>query len=124
MLKQIHLALSVIIGVAMIVFIARDLAPLWLGLAVLAYVVVSVSTVWKSGNSEPAMTESTGQESPRSPEDIILEIIRAKGQAQRHDFLAILNLSRTSLGRILDDMEKTGQIRQIGERKSAFYALK
>jgi hypothetical protein len=70
------------------------------------------------------MIGTTGQVPQKSPEDTILEIIRTKGQAQRHDFLAVLNLSRTSLGRILDDMEKTGQIRQIGERKSAFYAFK
>jgi len=99
-------------------------APLWLGIGILAYVAVSVVTVWKPANSQPQMTEGTGQESQQSPEATILEIIRTKGQAQRHDFLAVLNLSRTSLGRILDEMEKTGQIRQIGERKSAFYALK
>ena len=78
----------------------------------------------EAANFQSPTTEATGQESQRQPEEVIFEIIRTKGQAQRHDFLAALNLSRTSLGRILDDMEKTGQIRQIGERKSAFYALK
>jgi hypothetical protein len=124
MLKPIHVALSIIAGVATIFVMARGLAPLWLGIGFCVYVAVSAATVWKLANSQLPMTGSTGQESQKSPEDIILEIIRTKGQAQRHDFLAVLKLSRTSLGRVLDDMEKTGQIQQIGERKSACYALK
>jgi len=124
MLKPIHLTLSIIAGAATIFAVASSLAPLWLGIGICAYVVVSVVTVWKSANSKPTMMGATSQAPKKSPEAIILEIIRTKGQAQRHDFLSVLNLSRTSLGRILDDMEKTGQIQQIGERKSAFYALK
>jgi len=124
MLKQIHLVLSVIAGVTTIFIIAKGLAPLWLGIGILVYVAVSVVTVWKSANSQPPITGATSQDPQKSPEDIILEIIHTKGQAQRHDFLAVLNLSRTSLGRILDDMEKTGQIQQIGERKPAFYTVK
>jgi len=96
-------------------------ASVWLCLATLIYIVVAVVTNWQSSTSNEAGILQDGQ---KPPEDIILEIIRTKGQAQRHDFLSVLKLSRTSLVRILDDMEKTGQIQQISERKSAFYALK
>lgn len=94
---------------------------IWFCLSALAYIAIAVVTNWQPTNSNGVTSLSDGHQ---SPEETILEIIRAKGQAQRHDFLAVLKLSRTSLGRVLDEMEEAGQIRQIGERKSAFYALK
>lgn len=47
---------------------------------------------------EAGQTEETAQE-------IILNAIRAKGKAQRHDLLPQVGLSRSNLGRLLDQME-------------------
>ena len=56
-------------------------------------------------------------------EEVILEVIRNKGQAKREDFLAASDMSKSSLGRLLDMMEAEGKIVQVGERKASYYVL-
>jgi len=60
----------------------------------------------------------------KSVEEKILATIREKGQAKRRDLMNVTGLSRSSLGRLLDEMEKRGLIEQQGERKTSFYTLK
>lgn len=56
-------------------------------------------------------------------EGIILEIIKANGRAKRQDLLPQVGLSRSSLGRLLDQMEAKCLIRQEGVRKASYYVL-
>lgn len=62
-------------------------------------------------------------ERERSLEDIILGIIRVKGRAKRRDLLPHMKMSKSSLVRLLDDMEERGLIVQVGERKASYYVL-
>ena len=68
--------------------------------------------------------EKFGETAGREREQIILDLIRTKGQAKREDLLPETNLSRSGLGRLLDRMEGKGLIEQVGERKGAFYRIK
>jgi uncharacterized membrane protein len=109
--------------------------------AVLIYLALVSSTLWLSRNDRaknlsPSFSvipnnpggqklPSDGQPevSEKTPQEIILETIRTKGKAQRHDLLPQVGLSRSSLGRILDQMEAKGLIRQEGDRKASHYVL-
>ena len=61
--------------------------------------------------------------SDKTAQEIILDTIRTKGKAQRHDLLPQVGLSKSSLGRLLDQMEAKGLIRQEGSRKTSYYVL-
>ena len=63
-------------------------------------------------------------EEAKEPETVILEIIRSKGKAKRHDILPHLDISKATLVRILDKLEADGQVVQVGERKASYYTLK
>jgi predicted transcriptional regulator len=56
-------------------------------------------------------------------EEIILDVIRKKGQAKREDLLTATGMSKSSLGRLLDEMEARRLIVQVGERKASYYTL-
>ena len=47
-------------------------------------------------------------------------LITPKG---KHDLLPVTGLSRSSLGRLLDQMEARGLIQQEGDRKASYYIL-
>lgn len=109
--------------------------------AILIYLVLVSVTLWLSRNDKvknlsPSFSaipsNPGGQKSPsdgqsgvseKTPQEIILEVIRTKEKAQRHDFLPQVGLSKSSLGRLLDQMEAKGLIRQEGERKASYYVL-
>ena len=109
--------------------------------AVLIYLVLVSMTLWllrndaaKNISTSPADIPHNpgGQELPsgeqpgvseKTAQEIILETIRTKGKAQRHDLLPHVGLSRSSLGRLLDQMEAKGLIRQEGDRKVSHYVL-
>lgn len=57
------------------------------------------------------------------PEEIILNVIRQTGKAKRADLLPQVGMSKSSLVRLLDEMEAKGLIVQVGERKATFYTL-
>ena len=116
-----------------IVEIIRNGVTLWLS-AVLVYLVLVSVTVWlrrgetlATALSPPTtlQTEEQGEsgQSEKTAREIILETIRTKGKAQRHNLLPQIGLSRSNLGRLLDQMEAQGLIRQVGERKSSYYVL-
>lgn len=109
--------------------------------AILLYLALVSATLWLSRNDRakklsPSFSvipdNPSGQKllpdgqsgvSEKTPQEIILETIRAKGKAQRHDLLPQVGLSRSSLGRLLDQMEAKALIRQEGARKSSHYVL-
>ena len=68
--------------------------------------------------------EKFGETADGEKVQIILDLIRTKGQAKREDLLPETKLSRSSLGRVLDRMEAKGMIEQVGERKGAHYRAK
>lgn len=76
-----------------------------------------LATVVEEAVGAPKTTE------PSTPEEIVLNAIRTKGKAQRLDLLPQVGISRSSLGRLLDQMEARGLIRQEGDRKVSYYVL-
>lgn len=110
----------VITTTALTAFVIYDMGtsePTILHGAVLFYVVMSTLILWRlDGNQKPAWNDSH--------EEKILNLMREKKSAQRQDLLPVTRLSRSTLGRLLDEMEKKGLIEQHGDRKGARYRLK
>lgn len=67
--------------------------------------------------------DSQPKTSPKTAQEIILETIRTKGKAKRHDLLPLVKISKSTLVRLLDKMEVEGTLVQIGQKKAAFYML-
>ena len=65
----------------------------------------------------------SAQPETKEPEEIILQIIREKGRAKRGDLLPHVEISKSSLVRLMDEMESAGKVTQIGERKASYYIL-
>ena len=123
-----------------IIEIIRYGITLWTS-AVLIYLALISMTLWFSRSDEAKNISTSpsaiphnlgGQELPsdgqlrvseQTAQEIILNAIRAKGTAKRHDLLPLVGLSRSSLGRLLDQMEAKGLIRQEGSRKASHYVL-
>lgn len=79
---------------------------------------------------EEKTPEEPGMAVPNGPavvagnaEEVVLNLIRKNGRAKRDDLLATTGMTRSSLGRLLDDMEQRGLITQVGERKASYYVL-
>ena len=83
---------------------------------------VKVAADIPSASPSPSLAGEDGK-SEKTAQKIILDAIRIKGKAQRHDLLPHVDLSRSSLGRLLDQMEAQGLIRQEGDRKASYYVL-
>lgn len=81
--------------------------------------VKAVREEMKSAEVEEATKAADGAKEQR-----ILDLIREKGQVKRGDLLPVTGLSRSTLGRMLDEMEKKGLVEQVGERKGAYYKIK
>lgn len=84
----------------------------WSGVAVWRWRSLRGATV--KGEALDTGTEKTAQE-------IILEIIQARGEVKRKDLLRVTGMTKSNLGRLLDAMEAKGLIAQQGKRKAAFY---
>ena len=103
---------------------------LWTAAVLVYLVVVSVTlglTRRRGGSSGalPSPQTSAQQEAAeKSVREIILEAIRAKGKAQRKDLLPLVTVSKSTLVRLLDQLEAEGLIEQIGERKASYYRVK
>jgi len=71
--------------------------------------------VWESrGQSmEPAVLSRR--------QDQVIEMIKARGRIKNSDVAIQLGISRATTQRLLSDMVANGVIRQVGDRKSAFY---
>jgi len=59
----------------------------------------------------------------KSREETILALIKERGKVTRREIMEVLKLSDSSVGRILDAMEGTKKIRQVGDYKGAHYIL-
>jgi hypothetical protein len=123
-----------------IVEIIRHGITLWTS-AVLVYLALVSLTLWLSRSDaaknistspaaalpmdsqiSPVRKEEIG-EPEKTAQEIILNAIRTKGKAKRHDLLPLVKISKSTLVRLLDKMEAEGLVVQVGERKAAFYAL-
>lgn len=62
-------------------------------------------------------------EEAKTREETILQKIREHGKITRKEIMDALQLSESSVGRILDQMEAGKRIQQVGERKAAYYIL-
>lgn len=100
--------------------------------SILIYLALVGSMLWirredmvKNLSSSPnsAQENRNSEDSENAALEIVLKTIRTKGKVQRHDLLPQVGLSRSSLGRLLDQMEAQGLIRQIGDRKATYYVL-
>src|SRR3990167_3773963 len=78
----------------------------------------------KGAPSGQGEREKFGETVGGEKEQIILDLIRKKGQVTREDLLPATKLSRSALGRALDQMEVKGLIEQVGDRTGAYYTLK
>ncbi len=54
-------------------------------------------------------------------QDQVLEMIKTRGRIKNSDVAVQLGISRATTQRLLSDMVANGLIRQVGDRKSAFY---
>ncbi len=97
--------------------------------ALLIYLIAMLVVLWKLKDPQIKIIEKIVKvegdpEENKEPEAVILEIIRLKGKAKRHDILPHLDISKSTLVRILDKLEAEGQVVQVGERKASYYTLK
>lgn len=98
----------------------------------LAYATVVFVTCWaglRTTSVEAGDQKRPAEEAPKTsegstPEEIILNAIRTKGKAKRADLLPVVEMSKSSLVRLLDGMENKGLIVQVGDKKAAYYTLK
>lgn len=93
------------------------------GVLAIGYIAAAVWVNWWTASRAVAAAAVRLVVEDKEPEDIICAMIRSKGKAQRADLFEVAGMSRTSLGRLLDKMEKDGRIRQVGERKAAYYVV-
>ena len=56
-------------------------------------------------------------------EEAILQMIREKGKVEKKEMMTTLKLSDSTVGRILDDLQKKKQIQQVGQYKDTYYIL-
>lgn len=101
---------------------------LWLFMALTYLVLVGVTLGFSWRREAKNISKLEAPNKPvgmvdKSAQETILEVIRANGTAQRHHLLPLVGISRSSLGRLLDQMEANGLIRQEGERKASYYVL-
>jgi uncharacterized membrane protein len=64
------------------------------------------------------------KEQQLSREETILEMIKENGKVTRKDVETKLNISGSTAGRILDEMEKKGIVEQVGQYKDTHYIKK
>ncbi|MBI2067416.1 MAG: hypothetical protein HYT77_05330 [Deltaproteobacteria bacterium] len=62
-------------------------------------------------------------EPTKNPEEVVLDLIRKSGRAKREELLPVTGMSRSSLGRLLEQMEKKGSITQVGKLKWSYYVM-
>ncbi len=132
--------ITLVLGTLLVLGIVIALATQknWVGLTVISVVLLVLAAVLVYGRwvknpvvandveskSTPASPVVMTEAVEAAPQDVIVEIIKSKGQARRNDFLKALKMPKTSLGRVLDEMEKQEVIVQKGENKGSFYVLK
>ena len=97
---------------------------IWPKIFITSYTVLVAVTCYLSlKNQSDIVINDQDSDTAKTDEEIILEIITQKGSAKRHDLLPHLDMSKSTLVRLLDEMEEKGQIVQIGERKASYYTL-
>lgn len=115
---------------------------LWLSFFLMAYIIYSFRPEYVLPNNLPAVCfqvlaiffgskaskyvwESRSQsEEPAvlsRRQDQVIEMIKAQGKVKNNDVVIQLGISRATAQRLLSDMAANGLIRQVGDRKSAFY---
>ena len=91
----------------------------------LASVSLQVLAIFFGSKASKYVWESRGQAMEpgvlKRRQDQVIELIRARGRIKNSDVAAQLGVSRATVQRLLSDMVASGMIRQVGDRKSAFY---
>lgn len=96
----------------------------WRNVFLIAYVAVVIFALIMDLKARPIMGVAPADKAEtKKLEETILQIIRKKIRARRRDFLPHVKISKSTLVRLLDKMEKEGRIEQVGERKQSFYKL-
>lgn len=53
----------------------------------------------------------------------VMELVKSRGRITREEIMAALKVSATTAWRVLEELEKKGLIKQVGEHKDAYYVL-
>jgi len=56
-------------------------------------------------------------------QDQIMELVKKRGRITRQEVMTAIKVSATTAWRVLDEMEKKGLVKQVGEHKDAYYVL-
>ena len=120
----IKLLLATLLASVGVLLVAVFQLSIWPKIFITSYTVLVAVTCYLSlkDQSDIAINDQSTDVS-KTDEEIILEIITQRGTAKRHDLLPHLDMSKSTLVRLLDEMEEKGQIVQIGERKASYYTL-
>jgi len=106
-------------------FVIRSFVPSFIIPGDLTPVALQVLGVFFGSKASKKIYEiKTGKgEETASREEMILQRIRDKGKVKRKEIMDALKLSDSSVGRILNEMERKKQIQQVGEYKDTYYVL-
>lgn len=106
-------------------FVIRSFVPRFALPADLTPVALQVLGIFFGSKTSKKIYEiKTGKrEETKSREETVLQMIRERGKVTRKEIMESLKLSESAVGRILDQMEGKKAIRQVGERKAAYYVL-
>lgn len=56
-------------------------------------------------------------------QDRVMELVKGRGRITREEVIEALKVSATTAWRVLDEMEKKGLLKQVGEHKDAYYVV-
>ncbi len=120
----IKLLLVTILASVGVLLLALFQFSVWPKFFISAYTILVAATCYLTlKDQSDIVINYQDSDTAKTDEEIILEIITQKGTAKRHDLLPHLDMSKSTLVRLLDEMEEKGQIVQIGERKATYYTL-
>lgn len=96
---------------------------LYIALVIVALFLMPVQGPAQDEEAEKVERDSGVSGARKGPEEVVLNVIRQMGKVKRADLLPRVEMSKSSLVRLLDQMEKKGLIVQVGERKASFYTI-
>ncbi len=109
----------------LVAFVIRSFIPSFTIPSDLTPVALQVLGVFFGSKASKKIYEiKTGKgEEAKSREETVLQLIKDKEKTTKKEVMAILKLSDSSVGRILDGMEAKKKIHQVGEYKDTYYIL-
>ena len=104
----------------LLIFMAVRGSELWFCLGSLIYVITACVLFWLNSKKSLSKDDATVLS---LDEEKVLKLIHQKRQAQRSDILPYVDVSKSTLVRILDKLEEKKLIRQVGEGKATYYEI-